>query len=316
MNAPCMTSHLDVSQRSGIFTAMMLAHATPDLEDAAPEPARVVLPAKGVAVRPVVFSSPHSGEHYPPALLARSRLPLQVLRRMEDAFVDRLVAAGPEHGAQLVCAVYARTWVDLNREASELDLTMFADPPRGRVSCPGDRVRAGFGCLPRMAAAGLEIYDAPLSWRDAEDRLNSVHAGFHRALAARVEAARVLGEGRAILIDWHSMPSAARAGRALPHIVLGDRYGAACSHKLIGAAEKAFRRLGYTVARNAPYAGGYTTRHWGRPDQGVHALQIEINRALYMDEEAVEPHGGFAILKRDLRTVFETLCDPDLICRL
>lgn len=295
----------------------MLTHAvlhTPEL--AGLPAAQMFPPASGVTPRPVVFSSPHSGRYYPAELLARSRLPLRLLRQTEDAFVDGLIAAAPSHGAWLVCANYARTWVDLNREASELDLSMFADPPRGKVSCTGDRVRAGYGCLPRLAATGAEIYDAPLSWQDAEERLNTVHAGFHRQLAATLASARAVGGGRAVLIDWHSMPSAPRSGRALPHIVLGDRYGATCSHRLVAAAERAFRRPGYTVTRNAPYAGGYTTRHWGRPAEGVHALQIEINRALYMDEESVEPNAGFDILRRDLGVVMEALCDPDLIRRL
>ncbi len=281
-----------------------------------PTPVRVLAPGPGIACVPVVFASPHSGQHYPMELIEKLRPPLIELRRTEDAFVNELFGAAPQVGASLVSAVFARCFVDLNRAADELDLGMFEDAPPRFQSRVSDRVRAGLGCLPRVAANGIEIYARPLRWHEGQARLQHVHAGYHGALRRMVAGAQAIGLGRAVLIDCHSMPSESRTGRRLPHIVLGDRFGAACSHRLIAAAERCLREMGYSVARNAPYAGGYTTRTYGKPSMGLHALQIEINRSLYLDERKVERTSGFDRVRRDMGRLVQVLCERELTDRL
>jgi N-formylglutamate amidohydrolase len=283
-----------------------------------PDAAHILAPGPGMPGVPVVFASPHSGSHYPETLLARTRLLPIVLRRTEDAFVDELFADAPHLGAPLISAEFARSFVDVNRAACEIDADMFEDAPSAyRAQRANERVRAGLGCLPRVAAGGEEIYDGPLPWSEGRHRLAHVHAGYHAALKRLVTSARLQGGGKAVLIDCHSMPSNVRKGaRAVPHIVLGDRFGSSCSHRLIAAAERAFRSLGYQVGRNAPYAGGYTTRTYGRPRVGIHALQIEINRALYMDEASVTRHDRFEQVRSDMEKVIEALTSPQLLARL
>ncbi|WP_300391916.1 N-formylglutamate amidohydrolase [Henriciella sp.] len=251
-----------------------------------PVPAyRLVRPAAVDA--PVLLSSPHSGTHYPESLLRNIRVPLIDLRRTEDAYVDRLIAHAPDLGATLLAATHARAYVDLNRDPHELDPEMFDGLPPGPVAAPTARVQAGLGCLPKIGARGDTIYAKKLSPEDGRVRLVDVHAPYHQALKAEI-AALHQDFGSAILLDVHSMPSRQPGRNALPDIVLGDRFGSSCTSQLTNLVERTFRQLGLSVARNAPYAGGYTTRLYGRPKRHVHALQIEVNRKLYMDEASVE----------------------------
>lgn len=288
----------------------------PDAPARWPQPFRIVAPGPGINAQPVVFASPHSGRFYPLDMLSRARVPLINLRRTEDAFVDELFADAPRHGAHLISAVFGRTFVDLNRGREEIDGEMFHDAPPLLTRAPGERVRAGLGCLPRVAAGGEPIYSGKLDWSDGQARIHHVHQGYHDALKRLIFGARSRGAGKAILIDCHSMPSGPRHGRRLPHIVLGDRFGAACSYRLIAAVERAFRSMGYSVARNAPYAGGHTTREYGRPSEGLHALQIEINRSLYLDESAVVRTDRFERVRADMQKIIAAVSDPDLHARL
>lgn len=249
---------------------------------------------------PVIFASPHSGRHYPADFLDSLRVPPIDLRQTEDAFVDELFAPAPQSGACLLSANYARSFVDLNRDARELDPSMFADEPPGPVATPSVRVEAGLGCLPRIGARGEGIYAKKISTADGLFRLEQVHAPYHRALSAEI-AALHQQFGSVILIDCHSMPSSQPGRPALPDFVLGDRFGSSCTGQLTGVAERCLRALGYSTARNAPYAGGYTTRRYGRPKRDIHVLQIEINRALYLDELAVEPSENFTRLAENLK---------------
>ena len=237
---------------------------------------------------PVICASPHSGDHYPDVLLQNLRVPLLDLRRTEDAFVDEIFSAAPEFGATLIAATHARSFVDLNRDARELDPGMFESSPPGPIAAASPRVQAGLGCFPRVGAAGENMYRGKISDSDARQRLELVHTPYHACL--RQEIDRNLDEfGCAILLDCHSMPSQQPGRRDLPDIVLGDRFGSSCTSQLTNLVERSFRSAGYTVVRNAPYAGGYTTRRYGRPKRQVHVLQIEINRGLYMDEVQVTP---------------------------
>lgn len=256
---------------------------------------------------PILFASPHSGAAYPQTMLDDLRVPLMGLRQTEDAFVDRLFEHVPAQGGHLVHANYARGYVDLNRDARELDPAMFEDGAPRTVAIPTPRVEAGLGCLPKVAAGGELIYAKPMSRAAGEYRLAQVHDAYHRFLRATLDEFKT-ETGTAVLIDCHSMPSRQVGQRKLPDIVLGDRFGSSCTSKLTGLVERTFRKLGYNVARNSPYAGGYTTRCYGRPRHGVHALQIEINRGLYMNETDISVTSGFKTVQTDLKTVIEALC--------
>lgn len=274
--------------------------------DAEAPPYHVARPLTGRA--PVLFTSPHSGSHYPETMLGQLRVPLIDLRRTEDAFVDELFAAAPSLGAVMIHASHGRAYVDLNRDARELDPAMFEDGAPRPAAVTSARVEAGLGCLPKIAARGEPIYAGQLTRADGERRLARVHDAYHERIQA--EIARLTAQwGRAVLIDCHSMPSQQPGRKPLPDIVLGDRFGSSCHGRLTETAERLFRSLGFSVARNAPYAGGYTTRRYGRPRQGAHALQIELNRSLYMDEIRVARGRGFDRLRSVLTRVCEELID-------
>lgn len=243
---------------------------------------------------PLVLASPHSGRFYPDPFLAASRLDPLTLRRSEDGFVDEIFADAPLHGAPLLRALFPRAFLDTNREAFELDPEMFAETLPAYCNTRSSRVNAGLGTIARVVARGQEIYRDKLSFGEALERVERLYRPYHRALARLVD--HTLHQfGYCILLDCHSMPSGGEdaaggspdeRGRA-PDFVLGDCHGHACSSAVTDTAIAWLTAHGYAVRRNAPYAGGYTTRHYGRPRAGIHALQIEINRSLYMDETNV-----------------------------
>ena len=276
-----------------------------------PEPPFEVRRPPG-APTPFVFASPHSGRLYPTDMMPA--LDEAAIRRSEDAYVDTLAASGPRYGAPLIAARYARAYIDVNREPYELDPAMFEDelPAFARGLTP--RVAAGLGSIARVVGEGQEIYARKLTFAEGARRIDTVHAPYHAALAALVAEAKA-AFGFCILIDWHSMPSAAAAsgarGRRGCDFVLGDRYGAACSGAVAHAVERELEAMDYAVARNAPYAGGHTTEVYGKPNHQVHALQIEINRGLYLNERTLKRHGGFDRLARDLDRLVQTLTGTD-----
>jgi N-formylglutamate amidohydrolase len=250
-----------------------------------------------VQTAPLVFSSAHSGTDYSAEFLAGTRLEPRALRRSEDFSVDRLFAAAPRYGAPLLKAAFPRAYCDANREAWELDPSMFEDALPAWVNTGSPRIGAGLGTIPRIVSSGEAIYARKLRFAEAEDRIRRCWEPYHAALRGLIERT-VAQFGVCLLIDCHSMPSGT-ASQA-PDFVLGDAHGSACGAPLIDRTEQCLRRLGYSVRRNDPYAGGYVTRQYGRPREGVHALQIEIARGLYMDERLIEPHGGFSRLQRDV----------------
>ena len=248
---------------------------------------------------PVVFASPHSGRGYPDELLAASRLDALGLRRSEDSFVDELFAAAPEYGAPLLAATFPRAWCDANREPWELDPAMFADRLPAWVNTSSARVGAGLGTIARVVASGEAIYRDKLSFADAERRIRTCWRPFHDELAKLIEETRA-EFGQCLLIDCHSMPTHGHTGRTgtrTADFVLGDAHGTACAPQFARQVETLLSELGFNVRRNDPYAGGYITRHYGRPREGVHALQIEIARELYMDEARIERLPRFATLQ-------------------
>lgn len=254
---------------------------------------------------PIIFASPHSGRRYPPELLADARVSLISLRRSEDAYVDELFAGAAAHGAAVLSATIARAYVDLNRDPAELDPEMFDERPPYNAHATSARVQAGLGAIPRVSGDGQNIYRRKLSLDEAERRIAAVHRPYHTLLESLIGETKALF-GCAVLVDCHSMPSTSRGAHA-PDIVLGDRFGASCHPSVTALAEATLRRLGYRVARNAPFAGGHTTQTYGRPVARVHALQIEINRALYVDERTLERTSGYVRVRADMSRLAEAL---------
>ena len=258
-----------------------------------PHPIRVLHPTRQTAA--LVFSSAHSGAVYPDEFLAAARLDPHRLRRSEDSFVDTLFAAAPAHGAPLLCANFPRAWCDANREPWELDPAMFEDALPDWVNVTSPRVAAGLGTIAKLVASGETIYRRRLRFAEAEARIAGCWQPFHENLAGLLDTTHHCF-GTAVLIDCHSMPGNALPAKSGADFVLGDAHGTSCSPIITAGAEQILRGMGYRVRRNDPYAGGFITRHYGRPSRAVHALQIEINRALYMDEDAIAPSAGFVEL--------------------
>jgi N-formylglutamate amidohydrolase len=256
---------------------------------------------------PFVFSSPHSGRIYPSSLLARSRLDPHALRRSEDCFVEELFADMTSLGAPLIAARFPRAYLDLNREPYELDPELFDEELPPYANTQSIRVAGGLGTIARIVADGEEIYRKAPTLEQALDCIELLYKPYHRALADLLaETHRLFGY--AILIDCHSMPSAsAGASPSRPHFVLGDRFGSACEPRITRLAREVAQGLGYDVLLNRPYAGGFITEHYGRPAQGFHAMQIEINRALYLNEQTLLPNAGFSRLKSNLLRFAETV---------
>lgn len=252
----------------------------------------------------VVFASPHSGRDYPWSFLRRTNLNQHSVRSSEDAFVDRLFDCAPRYGAPLITAGAPRAYVDLNRSAEELDPALIEDV---RKVGHNPRVASGLGVIPRVVANGQAIYSGKISFAEAQQRIDRYWRPYHEVLQAELDQAHVMF-GQAILIDCHSMPheamdSVARTGIRRPEVVLGDRFGAAAGETVVGRIEAAFADAGLVVARNTPFAGAYITQTYGRPSRGRHAVQIEIDRALYMNERLIRPNGNFTAILRLLEAV-------------
>ncbi|MBI1260903.1 MAG: N-formylglutamate amidohydrolase [Rhizobiales bacterium] len=257
-----------------------------------------------IQTHPLVFCSPHSGRTYPQKFVANSRLDALMLRRSEDSFVEEIFSGVVGLGAPLLHALFPRAYLDANREPYELDPTMFQDALPPHANTRSLRVAGGLGTIARIVSDTAEIYREPLLYAEAERRIRLLYMPFHAALRELLEQTRARF-GKALLIDCHSMPSVGGpadddTGADRPDIVLGDRYGTACARDLTDAAEASLKSLGYTVSRNNPYAGGFNTEHYGQPGLGFHALQIEINRALYMNEERLERRPALARITRDM----------------
>jgi N-formylglutamate deformylase len=271
-------------------------------------PLHLARPAQQTA--PLVFASPHSGRNYPADFVAATRLDPIGMRRSEDCFVDDLFAGAPAHGVPLLSATFPRAFCDANREPWELDPAMFQDALPDWVNTASPRVGAGLGTIARVVASGEAIYRDKLRFAEAERRVRGCWQPFHDALTALIEQTRA-EFGACLLIDCHSMPAhgcgSGRLGAVPIDVVLGDAHGTACAPRVTRRIEQVFIALGYTVRRNDPYAGGYITRHYGRPREGVHALQIEVARRLYMDESRIERGAGFASVQRDLTSLIATI---------
>jgi len=250
---------------------------------------------------PFVFCSPHSGSIYPSVFLERSRLDAHTLRKSEDCFVDELFGDVAALGVPLIAARFPRAYLDVNREPYELDPELFDEPLPEFANTQTMRVAGGLGTLARIVADGEEIYREPLPLAAAVERIERLYKPFHARIAQLLERTR-RRFGVAILVDCHSMPSASmnQPGGARPDFVIGDRFGASCDAKVTRLFREAITQRGYQVQLNRPYAGGFITENYGQPFKGVHALQIEINRGLYLNENRLTRTAGFDRLRRDL----------------
>lgn len=274
--------------------------------------APVIVARPAVQTAPLVFASAHSGRDYAPDFVAAARLDPLRLRRSEDCFVDELFAAAPDCGAPLLAATFPRAYCDPNREAWELDPAMFDEELPPWVNTSSARVGAGLGTIAKIVASGEAIYRDKLRFAEAEARVRTLWEPFHAALRELIAATRQQF-GACLLIDCHSMPGGSMAPKPAADIVLGDAHGTACAPRAVRRVEEALAAQGFSVRRNDPYAGGYITRHYGRPREGVHALQIEINRTLYMDEQRIERLPGFAGVQARITALIATLAEasPD-----
>jgi N-formylglutamate amidohydrolase len=260
---------------------------------------------------PLVFNSAHSGRDYPDRFLAMTRLDHLSIRQSEDAFVDELFQRAPHLGAPLIRAHFPRAYLDVNREPWELDPTMFVEPLSERFNTTSPRVAAGLGTLARVVAENKPIYKERLTLDDARMRIEGIYQPYH-ATMQRLLTEAYSAFGVAVLIDCHSMPRLSRTGDRLgPDVVLGDRYGTTCAPILADLAEMVFAGAGLRVARNRPYAGGFCTRTYGRPQHGVHALQIELSRHLYMNEVTLEKNAGFGAMRQLVDRLVATLTGLD-----
>ncbi len=263
---------------------------------------------------PFVFNSPHSGSHYPPRFLAMSRLDPGQVRRSEDCYVDELFAGATALGAPMLAAHFPRAYLDVNREPWELDPRMFVEPLPAFANMRSARVAGGLGTVPKLVGEGLEIYAGRLPLAEAVSRIEHVYKPYHDSLRRLLTRTRD-DYGVAVLVDCHSMPASIRIGETgmRPDFIVGDRFGASAAPALTELAIATLVSMGYKVAHNKPYAGGFITEHYGRPGQGLHAIQIEINRGLYMNERTYEKKPGFAPVANDMtRLAAELMLAPAL----
>ena len=280
------------------------------MPDAHPSlPFEIIAPAEWTA--PAVFNSPHSGREFPEDFLRQSRLPVMSLRKSEDCFVDELFLACVDHGAPLLRALAPRSYVDLNREPYELDPRMFSGELPGYANTGSPRVAGGLGTIPRIVSEGEDIYRGRIDFAEARRRIETVYIPYHRTLSALTNAV-IAKAGEVLLVDCHSMPATATAHVVPPasgpvDVVLGDRFGASCAEDISAFIEERLRHHGMRVLRNKPYAGGFITQNHGAPHRGQHALQIEINRSLYMNEATLEKTKDFETVKQILADLSATL---------
>ncbi len=259
---------------------------------------------------PLVFSSPHSGSDYPVSFRMRTRLDALTLRSSEDAFVARLFSSAPEAGAPLLAARMPRAWLDLNRAADELDPALVEGAPR---TPHNPRISSGLGVIPRVVAGGRAIYEGRIGLAEAEARIVTCWNPYHGALKGLMAEAHARF-GQAILIDCHSMPHEAieahsRTEASPPEVVLGDRFGASADREIVDRIEADFRAAGLRVARNAPFSGAYITQTYGRPSRRHHVVQVEIDRALYMDEATIEPRPDFEAFRAMIAGIVARITD-------
>jgi N-formylglutamate deformylase len=276
-----------------------------------PPPFEIVEPAEWRA--PIIFNSPHSGSAYPEEFLNASRIDLPTLRRSEDSFMDELITGLAARGFPVVRVNFPRSYVDVNREPYELDPRMFAGRLPSFANTRSMRVAGGLGTIPRVVGDGQEIYRERLLVDDALTRIETLYKPYHRALRRLINRVHQ-SFGTVVVVDCHSMPSigVSRDEPRRPDVVIGDRYGTSCAPLLPDRVETTMSQLGYSIGRNKPYAGGFITEHYGNPASGLHAIQLELNRAIYMDERRREKGPRFAQVAADFMALADALATVPL----
>jgi N-formylglutamate amidohydrolase len=274
-------------------------------------PFEIVEPSQWRA--PIIFNSPHSGSAYPEDFLIASRIDLPTLRRSEDSFMDELIADLSRRGFPVVRVNFPRSYVDVNREPYELDPRMFSGRLPSFANTRSMRVAGGLGTIPRVVGDGQEIYRERLAVEDALLRIETLYKPYHRALRRLINRVHQTF-GTVVVVDCHSMPSigVSRDEPRRPDVVIGDRYGTSCAQLLPDMVEATMSRLGYSIGRNKPYAGGFITEHYGNPASGLHAIQLELNRAIYMDERRREKSPRFAQVSVDFAKLADALATVPL----
>ena len=257
---------------------------------------------------PIIFNSPHSGSVYPGDFLAASRIDLPTLRRSEDSFMDELIGHLSARGFPTIRVNFPRSYVDVNREPYELDPRMFSGRLPSFANTRSMRVAGGLGTIPRVVGDGQDIYRERIAVDDALARIETLYKPYHRALRRLINKVHQMF-GTVVVVDCHSMPSVgvSRDEPRRPDMVIGDRYGTSCAPLLPDRVEETLSGLGYSVGRNKPYAGGFITEHYGNPASGLHAVQLELNRAIYMDERRRERGPRFGQVAADFAILADVL---------
>ncbi|MEA3064133.1 MAG: hypothetical protein QOJ27_568 [Sphingomonadales bacterium] len=272
-----------------------------------PPPFRRLGPARPCS--PVVLSVPHAGRSYSDGLLAEARLSRARLESLEDRLVDRLVWRAVEAGAVALIADSPRAEIDLNRDERELDPAMVLPRPPADSTVESPRTRGGLGLIPARIAGSGAIWRQRIAAAEVARRIDRIHRPYHEAIDAELAAAKARF-GIAVLLDCHSMPPRGAGGEA--KVVLGDRHGGSMAEALVAAAESAARDAGFRVARNAPYAGGHITERHGRPARGIHALQLELDRSLYLAPDLRTTGPGFDRVARLIAAIAGALATAAL----
>lgn len=282
-----------------------------DFDDELSPPFEIAEPGQWRA--PVIFNSPHSGSIYPAEFLAASRIDLPALRRSEDSFMDEMIGDLHARGFGVVRVNFPRSYVDVNREPYELDPRMFTGRLPSFANTRSMRVAGGLGTIPRVVGDGQDIYRERIGVDDALKRIELLYKPYHRALRRLINDVH-RAFGTVILVDCHSMPSigVSRDEPARPDVVIGDRYGTSCSPVLTDTVEERLKQLGYSAGRNKPYAGGFITEHYGNPASGLHTIQIELNRAIYMDERRRERGPRFKHIVADMAAIADAIASIPL----
>lgn len=275
--------------------------------EGAKSPFILSLPKTSAGV-PLLVTSPHSGSDYPADFLHASQLDAHEIRQSEDMYVNAIYADAPKLGVALLAARFPRAYIDLNRAPYELEQALFADKLPDHIDTKSMRAAAGLGTVPRLVAENTPIYKAKLPFAEAERRIETIYHPFHAMLDQQLDALYD-AHGYSLLVDAHSMPSQATrlSGMGEIDFVLGNRHGRACHNSVTRAVESFLTSRGWRVGLNKPYAGGHITEQYGIPARGRHALQIEINRGIYMDETSHEKHDGFMRLRQDMQELMAHL---------
>lgn len=258
-----------------------------------------------IVTSPIVLASPHSGRLYPKSFLSQTRLTREELRLCEDCYVDQIFTPLTNTGLPFLHALFPRCFVDVNRSETEWPPNSVPNIPDNQIS---PRAKAGLGVTPTCIARDLEIYDRPLQAKHIQARLDQLYHPYHKALAQMIKRTKQ-AVGHAVLLDCHSMPGVLASGQKRADIILGDRFGKSCHPETIDILQEKLQALGYEVIRNVPYAGGFITTHYGRPNMGVQAIQIEINKDLYLNPHTLEVTDGMEKLSADMYKVIVCLQD-------